>query len=321
MAVGGGASFYIPVLCFVSAAVESPMTAGGNQDLDGGRTSAPTRASPATRRRRPWTGRSPAWTSTASFWRHQLSSASSMNSPTSPFFHANTNNFSGTVPDLSRLRFLYEFDISNNRLGGPFPDTVIGLKQVVFLDLRYNGFYGRLPPSVFTLDLDYLFLNNNPFNTPIPKNVGRTAPPSSPSPTTASLAPFPSSIGNASQTLEEVLFLNNRLSVACPTRSASSGEPPWSSSISPTSPLWDGAGLPSASFPPAQPLPLRQLFHRGWPLLPEPHLSGVLNVRNNCIPGLPRQKSPEECAAFFATPPCYCPNIHITYSVVNRRLL
>ncbi|CAA7395191.1 unnamed protein product [Spirodela intermedia] len=294
--------------------------------------------------------------------------------PDLAFFHSNTNNFSGTVPDLSRLPFLFEFDISNNRLGGPFPDTVIGLKQVVFLDLRYNGFFGRLPPSVFSLDLDYLFLNNNPFNTPIPKNVGRTSAAFLTLANNGFTGSIPSSIGNAAHTLEEVLFLNNRLSGCLPyeiglLRRATVFDAGRNSITGPI-PLSFGClkkveQLNLANNRLFGPVPdsvcqLPRLLNLSlsdnyftevgpscWKLIHR----GILNVKDNCIPGLPKQKSPEKCAAFFAKPKRYCPNIHIvpcethqyggyypptlpppapeptapppskTYSVLHRRLL
>ncbi|CAA6658907.1 unnamed protein product [Spirodela intermedia] len=253
--------------------------------------------------------------------------------PDLAFFHSNTNNFSGTVPDLSRLPFLFEFDISNNRLGGPFPDTVIGLKQVVFLDLRYNGFFGRLPPSVFSLDLDYLFLNNNPFNTPIPKNVGRTSAAFLTLANNGFTGSIPSSIGNAAHTLEEVLFLNNRLSGCLPYeigllrratvfdagRNSITGPIPLSFGCLKkveqlnlaNNRLFGRCRTPSASFPACSTSPSptttspRLAPPAGSSSTGDPQREGQLHPRP------PKQKSPEKCAAFFAKPKRYCPNIHI----------
>lgn len=38
------------------------------------------------------------------------------------FFHANSNGFAGKVPDVSRSKWLYELDLSNNLFSEPFPE-------------------------------------------------------------------------------------------------------------------------------------------------------------------------------------------------------
>ena len=51
---------------------------------------------------------------------------------------ANSNNFAGTLPaNLRGLEFLYEIDLSNNALSGPFPIQVLD-GVLTFLDLRFN---------------------------------------------------------------------------------------------------------------------------------------------------------------------------------------
>jgi hypothetical protein len=52
-------------------------------------------------------------------------------------FHANSNGFIGEVPDLSALPYLYEIDLSNNKISGSFPQAVLGL-DLSFLGLRFN---------------------------------------------------------------------------------------------------------------------------------------------------------------------------------------
>ena len=89
-------------------------------------------------------------------------------------FHANGNGFSGEVPDLSRLQYLYEIDLSNNEFSGPFPQSVLRANLLGFLDLRFNQFSGAIPDNVFTAypSLDALFLNDNKFSGQIPNTIG-----------------------------------------------------------------------------------------------------------------------------------------------------
>jgi len=87
-------------------------------------------------------------------------------------FHANSNGFTGSVPDFSNLKFLYELDLSNNKLTGDFPTSVLKGNNLTFLDLRFNSFSGSVPPQVFNLDLDVLFINNNNLVQKLPLNLG-----------------------------------------------------------------------------------------------------------------------------------------------------
>lgn len=253
--------------------------------------------------------------------------------PDLAFFHANSNNFTHTVPDLTRLRYLFEFDISNNKLDGPFPSSVVHLRNVEYLDLRYNGFQGKLPHSIFHLDSTFLFLNNNPFNSPLPKNVGETKAQYLTLANNGFTGSIPSSIGKAADTLIEVILLNNRLSGCLPyeigllrkatlfdaSRNRISGTIPLSfgclesiEELSLASNLLYGT-IPESvcELPKLLDLSLsdnyftdlgpscRKLIHKG-----------ILDVKDNCIPGLPNQKSHEKCESFLEKPPC-CPIIPI----------
>ncbi|KAK1292785.1 Uncharacterized protein QJS10_CPB17g02344 [Acorus calamus] len=131
-------------------------------------------------------------------------------------FHANSNNFSGYLPDISNLQYLYELDLSNNKLSGKFPMEVLQITDPVFLDLRYNNFYGVVPPQVFTLPLDVLFINNNAFDNYIPHNLGATTVLYLTLANNHFTGPIPGSIRNLSSTLKEVLFLNNDLTGCLP---------------------------------------------------------------------------------------------------------
>ncbi|KZL86302.1 aldo keto [Colletotrichum incanum] len=133
------------------------------------------------------------------------------------FFHANSNNFTGSLPkDLTALKWLYEIDVSGNKLSGPFPRSVLDI-DLTFLDLRFNEFSGPIPHEVFNLDLDVLFLNDNKFSASIPDNIG-----SSPV-TYLTLAnnkfngSIPKSIGNM-KNIKEILLLGNNLSGSIPSK-------------------------------------------------------------------------------------------------------
>jgi hypothetical protein len=87
-------------------------------------------------------------------------------------FHANSNGFIGEVPDLSALPYLYEIDLSNNKISGSFPQTVLRI-DLSFLDLRFNQIGRELPKEVFEYaNLEVLFLNNNQFSGTIPHEIG-----------------------------------------------------------------------------------------------------------------------------------------------------
>lgn len=132
-------------------------------------------------------------------------------------FHVNSNGFSGTVPyEIAKLPTLYELDLSNNKLTGAFPRAVLGATNLTVLDLRYNGLSGPVPAQAFALDLDLLFLNNNNFNGEIPESLGSSPVLFLTLANNRFTGPIPKNIGHASNTLREVLFLNNQLSGCLP---------------------------------------------------------------------------------------------------------
>uniref|UniRef100_A0A7N2MY47 Uncharacterized protein n=1 Tax=Quercus lobata TaxID=97700 RepID=A0A7N2MY47_QUELO len=89
-------------------------------------------------------------------------------------------------------------------------------KQLTFLDLRFNTFQHKVPPQVFNLDVDVLFINNNKFYDTLPSNLGNTPALYLTVANNLFNGPILQSIGNAKDTLGEVLFLGNRLNGCLP---------------------------------------------------------------------------------------------------------
>ncbi|KAI3781850.1 hypothetical protein L2E82_11877 [Cichorium intybus] len=132
-------------------------------------------------------------------------------------FHINSNRFCGTIPKKFRhLKLLYELDLSNNRFAGKFPYVVLKLPMLKFLDLRFNEFEGSVPKELFDKDLDAIFINHNRFLFELPDNFGN-------SPVSVIVLAnnkfhgcLPASIGNMSDTLNEVIMMNNGLRSCVP---------------------------------------------------------------------------------------------------------
>ncbi|KAL4271856.1 hypothetical protein GQ457_13G007300 [Hibiscus cannabinus] len=132
-------------------------------------------------------------------------------------YHANSNSFTGKVPviGVSKINYLYELDLSNNKLESDFPMEVLAAKNLTFLDIRFNNFKGPVPSSVFNLDLDVLFINNNKFQQPLPDNVGDSPVLYLTFANNFFTGQIPKSIGRAPNLLE-VLFLDNQFSGCLP---------------------------------------------------------------------------------------------------------
>ncbi|CAI9286873.1 unnamed protein product [Lactuca saligna] len=240
------------------------------------------------------------------------------------FFHANSNNFIGSIPeDIGTLRYLYELDLSNNKFSGNFPYQVLQAKKLVFLDLRFNTFFGVVPPQVFLLGLDLLFINNNNFKQTLPGNLGSTTALYLSLANNKFVGGIPRSIGQASNTLLEVLFLNNQLT----------GCLPYEIGLLRKSTVLDVGfnqltGLIPSSLQCLEKMELLNLAHnKFYRIVPEsvcslPNLvnftvsynyisqvgpkcrklitSGVLDVKMNCISYLPNQRSKADCDRFFS---------------------
>ncbi|KAG7976662.1 hypothetical protein I3843_06G162200 [Carya illinoinensis] len=209
-------------------------------------------------------------------------------------FHANSNNFTGRIPKkISTLKYFFELDLSNNKLSGQFPMEVLGATQLTFLDLRFNSLYSTVPPGVFKLNVDVIFINNNNFVQKLPDNLGSTI-----------------GTGTTSENLIEVLFLNNQLSGCLPPEIGRLKRATVFDSFQCLAKIallildknqFHGA-IPEAICK----LPNLSKFTLSFNYITEvgPECrklirKGVLNVRMNCIIDLPNQREAEECANFF----------------------
>ncbi|CAK9161431.1 unnamed protein product [Ilex paraguariensis] len=239
-------------------------------------------------------------------------------------FHVNSNNFTGNIPSqINKNPHFYELDLSNNKLTGTFPMSVLNATNLTFLDLRFNNIVGLVPPQVFKLDLDVLFLNNNMFDGQIPDNLGSTPVLYLTLANNKFTGPIPKSIGQASNTLLEVLFLNNQLSGCLPyeiglLRKATVFD---ASKNSLTGPIPHSFGclvrmeemnLSYNQFYGPVPEMLCKLmnldqlalkfnyFTQVGPECRKLITKGVLDVSMNCILDLPSQRTPAECSTFFS---------------------
>ncbi|CAN6972836.1 unnamed protein product [Brassica rapa subsp. trilocularis] len=254
--------------------------------------------------------------------------------PDLALFHANSNNFGGTVPSkIVNLKYLYELDISNNKFTGQFPTAVVGMPGLSFLDIRFNSFSGSIPPQIFGQNLDVLFINDNTFTASLPEIPGDSHILFLTLADNKFNGPLPRSILRSMTTLTEVLFLNNDFTGCIPyeiglLKGASvidisgnklTGPLPLSlMCLEKVEQLNFAGNLLFGAIPDAVCMFLREnlvnfslsdnyFTHVGpWcKILVE---RGVLDVRNNCIPFFPGQRSTEECAEFFVKPNYYCPH-------------
>ncbi|KAL7156846.1 hypothetical protein ABFS83_02G036500 [Erythranthe nasuta] len=244
-------------------------------------------------------------------------------------FHANSNNFKGSFPtNISKIKYLYELDLSNNKYTCEFPHEILG-SQLTFLDLRYNAFSSVVPPQVFTLDVDVLFINNNNFMQRLPDNLGSTPALYVTLANNRFTGPIPTSIGQAGKTLIEIILLNNGLSgcLSCEigllekatvfdaSRNYLTGRIPLSFTCLGMIEILDLADnqlyghVPElvCELPNLVTLSLSYNYFTGiGPKCLELVEKNVLHLRMNCIPGLPDQRTRAQCHAFFSTAK-WCP--------------
>ncbi|XP_070044588.1 uncharacterized protein At4g06744-like [Nicotiana tomentosiformis] len=259
--------------------------------------------------------------------------------PDIALFHANSNNFSGTLSaNIANLPYLYELDISNNQFSGPFPPAILGMNSLSFLDIRFNSFTGSVPPQLFTKDqLDAIFINNNNFMQKFPDNIGSSHVLYLTLANNRFFGPIPCSISKILASLSEILLLNNLLSGCFPYElgllneavvfdagnNRLTGPLPFSLGCLENMEVLNFAGNQLYGMVPEVVCSLRNLanlslsnnfFIGVGPICLSLIKEGVVDVRKNCIPGLPSQRSTAECVAYFAQPR-YCPYME-TYSYI-----
>lgn len=246
--------------------------------------------------------------------------------PDLAIFHANSNNFTGTIsPKIANLRYLFELDLSNNNFVGRFPTAVLALKGLSFLDIRFNSFTGAVPSQIFMQTLDFVFLNDNNFVQTLPQTLGSTTVAYLTLANNKFTGPIPRSIGDASATLREILLLNNLLTGCVPyeigflketvlfdaANNILTGPLPRSLGCLRKIVVLNFAGNLLYGNIPEEICKLRSLvnfslsdnyFSSVGPECEKAIKSGVLDVRKNCIQGLPEQRSAAECAAFLLKP-------------------
>ncbi|KAK8959290.1 hypothetical protein KSP40_PGU016435 [Platanthera guangdongensis] len=228
--------------------------------------------------------------------------------------------------------FQTDHHFHNNKFADEFPSSVLPRFNLAFLDLRFNFFAGAVPPSIFSLPVKVLFLNNNRFSQPLPSVVGRTTAPYLTLANNDFTGTIPSSIGETGGTLIQVLFLGNSLSSYLPAGigrlqkatvfdarlNKITGSIPLSlGCLSKVEQLHFAGNLLYREVP----TEVCRLANRARLLnlsLSENYITslgngcldllrrGILDVRKNCIQACAGQRSPEECALFFACRK-YCP--------------
>ncbi|XP_054786266.1 uncharacterized protein At4g06744-like [Prosopis cineraria] len=252
--------------------------------------------------------------------------------PELTFFHVNSNNFSGQVPtSITTYRFFYEVDLSNNKLEGGFPRQLLASEQLLFIDLRFNDLSGPVPSELFTMDLDVIFINHNKFSSYLPLNFGSTPARYLTFANNRFTGPIPRSIGNASNTLTEVLFLRNQFSGCLPyeigylkkavvfdvSNNTLTGPIPESFACLEKIRFLNLAQNKFYGPVPESVCELSGIRNDGNLTLRDNYFtevgpkcqklikSRVLDASQNCIEGLPNQKSPEECYKFLSyVKPC-----------------
>lgn len=240
-------------------------------------------------------------------------------------FHSNTNGFSGGVPDrINFIPSLFELDLSNNKLFGHFPPQVLTATNLTFLDLRFNNLVGKVPPEVFKLDLDVLYLNNNYFDGTIPDALGNTPSLYVTLANNKFTGPIPHTIGRTSDTLLEILLLGNNLSGCLPyeigllrkttlfdaSKNAITGPIPHSFGCLKSINYLNFASNKLYGTVPESLCKIKTLVKltlssnyitQVGPECRKLIARKVLDVSNNCILGVPNQRSKGECEAFFLT--------------------
>ncbi|XP_020239343.1 uncharacterized protein At4g06744 [Cajanus cajan] len=257
------------------------------------------------------------------------------------FFHVNSNNFTGGVPQkIIDFKYFFELDLSNNNVTGTFPLEALKSNLLVFLDIRFNRLTGPIPSQLFKNDLDVIFVNNNKFSSCLPQNFGSTPARYLTFAHNQLTGPIPRSVGFAPN-LTEVLFLGNNFDGCLPfeigylkkavvfdvSQNSITGPIPLSFGCLKSIQYLNLAHNKFYGVVPDNLCQIPSLRNNGnlsladnyfkeigpscWSLIK----SNVLDVSKNCIPGLPNQRSPQECHDFYYKTKKPCPNPESFYYV------
>ncbi|KAF0935682.1 hypothetical protein E2562_035648 [Oryza meyeriana var. granulata] len=173
--------------------------------------------------------------------------------------------------------------LNHNSLSGPFPASVCNSK-LSYLALAGNKLTGPIPPSISNLQdslLEVLLLNNQ-LSGCLPQELGMLIKAAVIDASMNQLTgPIPSSF-SCLTSVEQLNLGGNRLY----------GEIPDALCKLAAGPARRLANLTLSSNY------FTSIGPACWPLIKD----GVLNVKNNCIPGFANQRRPAECASFLSQP-------------------
>ncbi|KQK00349.1 uncharacterized protein At4g06744 [Brachypodium distachyon] len=266
--------------------------------------------------------------------------------PDLAFFHSASNYFTGDVPHLDSLPYLYNLDVDKEDIpvhpnsanfytdstihgGGRCINGDIHLRINVTLDPHMKRWgWGMIPAGATSARA--LLLNYNDLSGALPANIGFSKLSYFALANNKLTGPIPSSIGQAKDTLFELLLLNNQLSGCLPhelgmltkTTVIDAGKnqltgpiPPSFSCLSSVEQLNLGENRLYGQVPDAL-CKLGRLanltlagnyFSSVGPACSALIKEGVLDVKRNCIPGLANQRAPAECTSFMSQPKASCP--------------
>ncbi|XP_066318947.1 uncharacterized protein At4g06744-like [Miscanthus floridulus] len=262
--------------------------------------------------------------------------------PDLAFFHAASNYFGSDIPRLNTLPYMYNLNVTDDLPAHPMAHadgyTTVGfngpcIKGAINLIINvtmkpFKKGWGHISPSGGT-NARAVLLNYNDLAGPLPEDIGFSKLSYLALANNKLTGPIPPSFGHLQDSLLEVLLLNNQLSGCLPHElgmfhkaavidagmNQLTGPIPASfSCLSSVEQLNLAENhlygqVPDAVCKLAGPagrlanLTLSgNYFTSVGPACAELIKDGVLNVKNNCIPGLANQRRPAECAAFQSQP-------------------
>ncbi|CAO2046607.1 unnamed protein product [Urochloa humidicola] len=261
--------------------------------------------------------------------------------PDLALFHAASNNFGGDIPRLSNLAYLYDLNIRTD-IHVEYPTDINGYGTTggnvgcIMANLNFTFHIGTNPMKKGghiipgATDSKALLLNYNNLSGPLPTDIGFSKLSYLALSNNKLTGPIPSSISHLQDSLFEVLLLNNQLSGCLPHELGmlhkaaviDAGEnqltgpiPSSFSCLASVEQLNLGENRLYGQVPdflcklaagPSGRLANLTLsgnyFTSVGPACAALIKDSVLDVKNNCIPGLAGQRKPAECAAFQSQP-------------------